>query len=315
MKAFVTILAFVVVGLQTPVATQAVPRASMCTEEYYQRYGCFGILLETTGEIQYENRPPSHHRCNGPPGTRGERADCAYIEYTCSQADWANPSRELDPNVFYIHGPGRDLLATDVVFFDEDKVFNDWHWAERRPEEGVCDILSGSDTGRLYFHPWILDGKNVNGYPLEKPIHYARLFIPSAGLPFRPGNRWKSVGMKEEPPYIELVHPPMPFTDYPLRPGVTPIRAVHFTELRTRIDALRVAAGLPRFQWTDQVLRPGVTLVRLVHLIELREALAVVYAAGGRAAPRWTDAASVGGTMPIKAAHLTELRTAVVALE
>ena len=28
-----------------------------------------------------------------------------------------------------------------------------------------------------------------------------------------------------------------PFTDDPLRPGVTPVRAVHFTELRTRIDA------------------------------------------------------------------------------
>ena len=106
-----------------------------------------------------------------------------------------------------------------------------------------------------------------------------------------------------------------PFTDDPLRPGVTPIRAVHFTELRTRIDARRAAAGLTPFRWTDPVLRPGVTRVRLAHLLELREALAAVYAASGRPAPRWTDAAPLGGATPIRAAHLTELRAAVLALE
>ena len=38
------------------------------------------------------------------------------------------------------------------------------------------------------------------------------------------------------------------FTDHPLVRGVTPIKAVHFTELRTRIDALRDGAGLAPFQ-------------------------------------------------------------------
>ena len=36
-----------------------------------------------------------------------------------------------------------------------------------------------------------------------------------------------------------------PFTDDPIRPGVTPVRAVHFTELRARIDALRGGGGSP----------------------------------------------------------------------
>ena len=108
---------------------------------------------------------------------------------------------------------------------------------------------------------------------------------------------------------------PSPFTDDPLRPGVTPIRAVHFTELRMRIDALRAAAGLARFRWTDPVLTPGVTRVRLAHLLELREALAAAYAAAGQPAPRWTDAAPGGRAIPIRAAHLTELRAAVQALE
>ncbi len=105
------------------------------------------------------------------------------------------------------------------------------------------------------------------------------------------------------------------FTDDPIRPGVTPIRAVHFTELRTRIDLLLGSVGLGRFRWTDPVLSAGVTRVRLVHLLELREALSAAYAAAGRPAPRWTDVAPAGGTTPIRAVHVTELRAAVTALE
>ena len=106
-----------------------------------------------------------------------------------------------------------------------------------------------------------------------------------------------------------------PFTDDPLQPGVTPVRAVHFTELRTRIDGLRRGSGLGSFPWTDPVLTPGETPVRLVHVLELREALAEAYAAAGRPAPRWSDATPAAGTTPIRAAHLTELRSAVTALE
>ena len=105
------------------------------------------------------------------------------------------------------------------------------------------------------------------------------------------------------------------FTDDPIEPGVTPVRAVHFTELRTRIDALRSAAGLLRFSWTDPVLRAGVTRVRRVHLHELRSALAEAYGAAGRSVPRWTDASPAAGSTPIRAAHVTELRAAVLALE
>ena len=105
------------------------------------------------------------------------------------------------------------------------------------------------------------------------------------------------------------------FTDDPIVPGVTPVRAVHFTELRSRIDALRAGAGLGRFAWTDPVLRPGVTPVRGVHLLELRWALAEAYASSGRAVPRWTDASPASGSIPIRALHLTELRAAVLALE
>ncbi len=93
------------------------------------------------------------------------------------------------------------------------------------------------------------------------------------------------------------------FTDDPIRPGVTPIKAVHFRELRLRIDALRTKAGLAPFPWTDAALTTG-SSVRRTHLLELREALAAAYSAAGQAAPGWTDPAPVAGTAgtPIKAA-------------
>ena len=105
------------------------------------------------------------------------------------------------------------------------------------------------------------------------------------------------------------------FTDDPILPGVTPIRAVHFMELRERIDLLRSAARLEPFPWTDPVLTPGVTPVRLTHLFDLREALSAAYRAFGQPAPAYTDAAPMPGTTPIRAMHVMELRAAAVALQ
>ena len=86
------------------------------------------------------------------------------------------------------------------------------------------------------------------------------------------------------------------FTDDPLVPGVTPVRAVHFAELRSRIDALREAEGLGGFAWTDPVLTPGVTPVRLAHLLDLRSALAAAYAAAD-AGPRRVASPSAWGVL------------------
>ena len=105
------------------------------------------------------------------------------------------------------------------------------------------------------------------------------------------------------------------FTDDPILPGVTPIKAVHFTELRKKIDLLRDGAGLPPFAWTDPRLTTGVTPVRFLHLRELREALAAAYRASGRAGPVFTDVAAMSRTTPIRAVHLMELRAAVVGLQ
>ncbi len=108
---------------------------------------------------------------------------------------------------------------------------------------------------------------------------------------------------------------PTVFTDHPIERGVTPVKAIHFRELRARIDALRESAGRPAFRWTDPVLTPGAMPIRRVHLTELRAALAEAYVAAGRAAPTYTDPVVTAGATVIRAAHLMELRAAVAALE
>ncbi len=105
------------------------------------------------------------------------------------------------------------------------------------------------------------------------------------------------------------------FTDHPIAAGTTPLRAVHFHELRARIAALRATNGLPAMQWTDPALTAGVTPVRRIHLMELRAALDAVYDAVGRARPSYADATVTAGTTAIRAAHVMELRAFVAALE
>ena len=61
-------------------------------------------------------------------------------------------------------------------------------------------------------------------------------------------------------------------------------------------------------------LTPGVTTIKSVHVTQLRTALSEAYAAAGRPSPTYTDAGLVAG-YSIKAAHINELRDAVVALE
>ena len=114
---------------------------------------------------------------------------------------------------------------------------------------------------------------------------------------------------------LDPTDPGRTFTDHPIRPGVTPLKAVHFRELRTRIAALRSREGLPPMQWTDPMLRAGVTPVRLLHVTELRAALDAVYDATGEPRPAYTDPVVRSGVTTVKAAHVAELRRAVLMLE
>jgi hypothetical protein len=105
-----------------------------------------------------------------------------------------------------------------------------------------------------------------------------------------------------------------PFTDDDLTAGVTPVRAVHVTELRNRIDAVRARYGLEVYAYGPAV-GPGSTTIRVQQILDLREALRQAYVAAGRAAPTYTDPTPIAGTTIVKAVHITELRAALTAIE
>jgi subtilisin family serine protease len=107
---------------------------------------------------------------------------------------------------------------------------------------------------------------------------------------------------------------PGTFTDDPLIAGATPVRALHITELRARIDTQRARVALEPVIWTDDSLVAGVTTAKAQHLLEMRSAVIETFQAANLTAPSFTDALMAGQTV-IRAVHIAELRAAVVTLE
>lgn len=103
------------------------------------------------------------------------------------------------------------------------------------------------------------------------------------------------------------------FTDDTLLTQSTPIKAVHLTELRTAVNALRTKWNLALFTWGGTAPAPGGS-VRASHLIDLRTALTQAYEEAGRTPPTFTGSIAAR-EMSIKASHLNELRTYVHGLE
>jgi len=95
------------------------------------------------------------------------------------------------------------------------------------------------------------------------------------------------------------------FTDEPLLAGTSVLRAIHVTELREAVNALRATASLALFPFTD----PSLTgkRIRGVHLLELRTALDQARAALGR--PVLTYKYPPTGL--VRATDVTELRNGV----
>lgn len=104
------------------------------------------------------------------------------------------------------------------------------------------------------------------------------------------------------------------FTDS-LLAGSTTVKALHITELRTRINALRARFGLAPRAWTDPDLVAGVATAKVVHVVELRTGLDEAYDAAGVARVAFTDQVIQSGQTVIRAIHIAELRDAVIALE
>jgi hypothetical protein len=72
--------------------------------------------------------------------------------------------------------------------------------------------------------------------------------------------------------------------------------------------------GLSAMTWTDPAIVAGVTVIRAVHLIELRSALDAVFTADGLPPPSW-GASPVAGATTITAAQIEEVRTNIRTVE
>ena len=114
---------------------------------------------------------------------------------------------------------------------------------------------------------------------------------------------------------LDGVFIPRSFIDDPLVPGVTPVRAVHFHEIRERIDLLRARNGLSAFNWTNSALVQGLTIIRAEHLTDLRSALDEVLDETGSDPGSWgTNPGQVRNTT-ITAQDLAAIRSTVKTLE
>lgn len=96
------------------------------------------------------------------------------------------------------------------------------------------------------------------------------------------------------------------FTDDPLL-ATTKVKAIHISQLRTDVNAMRVFGGLSAASFTDPTLTTA-TLVRSVHITELRSALNAARTALSMATITFTDGTITTGVTKIKAAHVHELR-------
>jgi hypothetical protein len=101
------------------------------------------------------------------------------------------------------------------------------------------------------------------------------------------------------------------FTDSPLQPGVTTVKAAHLQELRTAVNAVRTLAGLPAASWSDPSPSPGVTILKAAHIAQLRTALDAARQALGFAPVAYTEPTVAPGSTTVKAAHISELRLGV----
>lgn len=100
------------------------------------------------------------------------------------------------------------------------------------------------------------------------------------------------------------------FTDDPLIPSTTAVKAAHMIQLRQAVNSLRAAAGLSPATFTDPVLTTA-TVAKAIHLQELRTALSQARVPLGLPAANYTDPTLIVGTTLLKVAHLQELRNLV----
>ena len=106
----------------------------------------------------------------------------------------------------------------------------------------------------------------------------------------------------------------VPFNDEPLVAGATPPRAIHITQLRTRIDALRKRIGLSTGGWKDPSLAAGMPILA-DYVNELQGRLLEAYEQAHVMPPVLSNSPVAPGSTTIQAIDIAQLRSAVVTLE
>lgn len=99
------------------------------------------------------------------------------------------------------------------------------------------------------------------------------------------------------------------FTDDPLVAGVTTIKALHLTQLRQAVNAVRSTANLSPASWTD--ISPQGVSVKAVHVSQLRTNLSQGLSTLGFSNPPYTDPTLIQGITVVKRIHIEELRQRV----
>ena len=94
------------------------------------------------------------------------------------------------------------------------------------------------------------------------------------------------------------------FTDDPLLPSATRVKAVHLTELRAAVNAVRAAAGLASATFTDPA--PASIPVQAQHITEIKAAINAALALLG--SPLAGGTVVSGGTALVKAADFQQIR-------
>lgn len=91
------------------------------------------------------------------------------------------------------------------------------------------------------------------------------------------------------------------------------IRAARLSALRSDANRLLAVCGDPPASWTDDPIERGVTPMKAIHVTELRTAIEDAYRACSRTPPTWTDDPLVRSETPVRAVHFNEMRTALQA--
>jgi Metallo-peptidase family M12 len=99
------------------------------------------------------------------------------------------------------------------------------------------------------------------------------------------------------------------FTDDPLVAATTVIQAVHITQLRAAVDAVRALVPLGGGSYTDPALTTGVTPMKVAHITDLRTALDAARSSLTLSAVSYGESITTSTT--IKTTHLSELRNGV----